>query len=190
MKFRNAITAEFGRRNISVPSYTNDAVTDKPIRAVHVQELRNALENVKTATYTDNPIQANITVVKTDHFNQIGALINLLEASPSVGGSSSCNSGCIGLCVSCSGTCTGGCISCVSCSGTCTGGCFASCYASCSGSCDGCSGCSNCSNGCAQGCGGGCTGNCTAGCANWCAAGCSGTCVGCSNQCTSTNYIY
>lgn len=184
-KFREAMTAELTRRGLSNrATYTEDmnALTGKPIRAIHVQELRDKLENIKTATYTDNPIQPNQTVVKAEHFEQVGIMINLLEAAPKVGGTSTCNAGCTGLCVNCSGTCTGGCTSCSGCSG-----CSGTCRGSCSGGCSGCTtGCSAfCTAACSSACGGTCFGNCADGCNTTCTGTCWSTCGG---ICTGSNY--
>lgn len=189
------MTAELTRRGLSNrATYTDDVNTldGKPIRAIHVQELRDKLENIKSATYTDNPIQPNQTVVKAEHFEQVGTMINLLEAAPKVGGTSTCNAGCTGLCINCSGTCTGGCTSCSGCTG-CSG-----CSGSCRGSCSGCSGsCSGGCKGCTTGCSSWCTAACSAACDNscfnqcsqGCTSGCAGTCwTACGGVCTSANY--
>ena len=200
LKFRDAISAEFRRRGIAQPGqYSTDAVVDKPIKAIHVQEVRDTIGTVKAVQYTDNPIEANITVVKAEHFDQLGAVLNLLEAAPKEGGTSTCNAGCTGLCVSCAGSCVNGCSGCTSCSG-CNG--CAGCGDSCSNSCtDGCRGCTticsiNCVNGCSvyctsacgQSCGSACYGN---SCTTYCTSGCGQFCHGqCSDNCVSTSFGY
>lgn len=170
---RTALTAELTRRGLGVrATYTDEAdrLSGKPVRAIHIQELIDKLQNIKTAGYTDNPIVANKTVVKSLHQEEIRTMINVLEAAPKVGGSSTCNAGCTGLCVSCTGTCTGGCTSCTSCSG-CSG---------CSGSCSG-----NCRNGCNWCCGGSCY-NCCYSCSGYCAGSCVVQCSSCVSGCNSS----
>lgn len=172
-ELRTALTAELTRRGLAVRATYTDDVEDmpgKPIRAIHVQEIVDKLQNIKTAGYTDSPIAANKTVVKSLHQEEIRTMINVLETAPQVGGVTTCNAGCTGLCVSCSGTCTGGCTSC-------------------SGSCTSCTGCKSCSGSCNVACGGSCY-NCCYSCSGYCASSCvvqCSSCVsGCNSNCTSS----
>lgn len=179
---RAALTAELTRRGLRAAVYTDSAdnLSGKPIRAVYVQELRDILQNIKTVEYSDNPIEPNRTKVKMLHKEEIRTMVNVLEAAPKVGGTSTCNAGCTGLCVNCTGTCTGSCTSCTSCSG-CT-----SC-SSCSGGCTGCG--STCNMNCGVSCVGGCAGscyNCCYSCSGYCASSCVVQCSSCVSSCSSS----
>lgn len=127
----NALIKENNRRNYSgnvllTPENYDIASNNKPIAAWFIKQVRDQLDVIKTQNYTDNPLVPNKTIIKDIHFSEIENAVKTLAAHPKVGGSSDCNSGCVGLCVSCTGTCTGGCTSCTSCSG-CTGDCFSGC---------------------------------------------------------------
>ena len=62
LKLRTALTAELSRRNQSAMTYTDSTLDLLPIKAVHVQEIRNKIDTIKTGTYTDNPIVGNCPI--------------------------------------------------------------------------------------------------------------------------------
>lgn len=185
---RNALTAEMQRRGLTIEAYADGLDSGKPMRAVHVQELMNRLNRIRTAQYTENPIVANQTIIKKIHETDIDTLIKGLAAYPKQGGSTSCTSGCTGLCVNCTGSCTGGCTSCTgctSCSG-CSGSCIGGCYNGCEGNCQYC--CSSCSGWCSSGCTAACNSGCNSTCTSSCYTGCSTSCFGgCANGCTGSS---
>ena len=99
-------------------SHSYSISKDAKISASHLSGLRNALNSVRSRSWTDT-IQAG-TPIKKVHFDEMRSHINLLEGKAKVGNDSGCSSGCVGLCQGCSGSCTGGC---TGCRGTCTGSC-------------------------------------------------------------------
>lgn len=117
-ELQNAGKNELARRGIS---YSYTAPTQgSVIKVEHLSTLRNALNNVRSRTWSNLSVGA---VIAKTHFDEMRSHINLLEGKAKVGSDSGCSSGCTGLCQGCSGTCTGGCTG--SCSGGCQGGCTA-----------------------------------------------------------------
>lgn len=159
IKLRNALKAELSRRKQTSITYTDAELLGIPMKAVHLQEIRDKVDTIKTKAYTDNPLIPNQSVAKEVHVSELENMVSTLASAPLNGGTTTCNAGCTGVCVSCTGTCQGSCTSCSGCSG-------------CSGACS-----FNCTGNCKNSCYGGCSGSCSDGCYSSCKSGCS-SCVG------------
>ena len=104
---RENLSNELSRRGMKI-NFSEGFEINKPIRAVHVQELRDNIDKVKKSSYIDNPLIPNINWVKPIHLDQIYAVLKTLESANAHDKTSSCDAGCVGLCASCAGTCNAG----------------------------------------------------------------------------------
>ena len=166
------VKAEMLRRKYtgSVAAYGTD-YSDVPtqkgkIKAVHIQEIVNPLNQITATNYTNTAAKSKILAMQ-----QLETLVTTLAAKNvnPANTDTGCNASCTGLCrTACSETCDG-------CSGSCTG----TCTGSCSGGCSGCGGnCSGtCDNTCKGSCSGGCGGTCKGKCKGTCTTNCAPTCA-------------
>lgn len=138
-ELREAIIAELQRRSLAVPTFTDISVGTIETNKIYLQQLRNAIDTIKTKTYTDNTITSQTTNLKGQHIQELRNFINAFETQSKYSTVNDCNTSCTGMCISCVGGCVGTCTG--TCSTTCTGSCSTGCT-SCSGGCTGsCSGC-------------------------------------------------
>lgn len=165
------VKAEMLRRKYtgSVAAYGTD-YSDVPtqkgkIKAIHIQEIVNPLNQVNDTNYTNTATKSKIMAMQS-----LEVFVTTL-ASKNINTSNTAETGCRS---SCTGLCATGCEeTCRSCSNNCADGC--------SGSCG-----SSCNKGCADGCTGSCGTSCNKACANNCSGGCGGTCKGkCKGTCTT-----
>lgn len=119
-QLRTALNTERNRRSRGSATYADSTLeVGMANRDVHIQDVRNAISSFSPLSVTDPTLVGSSTPVRVAHINELRAKINALETHPTVGGTTDCNSSCIGLCVGCTG-CSGGCSGC---SGDCSGGC-------------------------------------------------------------------
>lgn len=153
----NQIKAEVSRRSFSeldklYNKYNSNTSYNFPSNLIDGKHIDDQdLQTLLTPLQTINKNYLNISSIDeiiANDFDKIQQSLNYFSTATQTG-SSTCQSGCMGMCTNNCTACTG----CTSCSG-CTGGCT---------SCDG-----GCSGGCGW-CDGGCLGNCK---------GCSGHCTG------------
>lgn len=162
------VKAEMLRRKYtgSVAAYGTD-YSDVPtqkgkIKAVHIQEIVNPLNQITTTNYTNTAAKSKILAMQ-----QLETLVTTLAAKNVNPGNTDtgCNASCTGLCrTACSETCDG-------CTGSCTGtcqGCSGTCYEQCA---------DNCSTTCKGSCSGGCGGTCKGKCKGTCTTNCAPTCA-------------
>lgn len=163
------VKAEMLRRKYtgSVAAYGTD-YSDVPtqkgkIKAVHIQEIVNPLNQITATNYTNTAAKSKILAMQ-----QLETLVTTLAAKNvnPANTDTGCDASCTGLCrTACSETCDG-----------CTG--------SCTGTCQGCSG--TCYEQCADNCSTTCRGSCSGGCDGTCKGKCKGTCtINCAPTCTS-----
>lgn len=98
-ELRTAIDGELSRRSFSAWSWTDDPVTtDDDIKALHVTEIRNAVENLKTGdcaadsdycpedgsdavVWTDDPLVVDVTQIKKVHMDNARDYTNSLSSA-------------------------------------------------------------------------------------------------------------
>lgn len=182
------VKAEMLRRKYtgSVAAYGTD-YSDVPtqkgkIKAIHIQEIVNPLNQITATNYTNTAAKSKILAMQ-----QLETLVTTLAAKNvnPANTDTGCNASCTGLCrTACSETCdgcTGSCTgTCQGCSDTCYEQCADNCSTTCRGSCRG--GCKNtctrtCANNCQRSCDqSNCMGSCSGGCRGGCRTSCRGTC--------------
>jgi hypothetical protein len=77
LDLRNAIANLWSVAGLGSPTWTNTVATGVTVRATDVQEIRPKLNQALTTlgygagTYTDDPLQAQVTVIKKIHIDQL-----------------------------------------------------------------------------------------------------------------------